>query len=189
MYVEFEAYLDFGTRHRSCFSGCGKSVAIECQVFWTSYRFTELFGSSIIYCSTDLVPPHVCVCKEALVYWRCCSKCQHDGTQRAKLIIKPSTFSDVFGLESDLQATATHSKCHGVHINVIDLRRPVSYIVILRPNVHIVVDCGIFEMSWRVFVFEYRHIDLRLPSPPRSNVCSQCREADVGVRNLVRKEL
>ena len=26
MYVEFEAYLDFGTRHRSCFRGYRESV-------------------------------------------------------------------------------------------------------------------------------------------------------------------
>ena len=157
--------------------------------FGATYGFTKLFRSSIVHCLTDLIPPHICVCEKALVYRRCSSQCQHYGTQRAQLIVQPSTFSDVLGLESNLQATATHSKCHRVHVDVIILRRTISNIVVLRPIVHIVVDCGIFERDWRIFIFEDGHIDLNLPSSPRSNVCSQCREADVRVRNLVRKEL
>ena len=46
-------------------------------------------------------------------------KTDHDWTKRSQMVIKQSCFSNVTGLECKLEATAAHSKAHGIHINVI----------------------------------------------------------------------
>lgn len=86
MYVEFEAYRDFGTRHRSFFRGCCV-LAKRTGAAESTYRFSKFLACTIINRSADLIPPHVRICKKSFVDWGSCCQREHYRSERAQLIV------------------------------------------------------------------------------------------------------
>ena len=105
------------------------------------------------------------------------------------MIIHLPALRDILGLECDLQAAATHSERHSIHVDEVIWGSTIANIVIFRPVVEFIIDSWVFPVLGNIAVFEYRDVDLDLAAATRTNIGSQGREPNMGVRNLVWDEL
>jgi hypothetical protein len=100
-----------------------------------AYLLAQLLRRPVIHGSANLVPTNIGVRQEAFIDGRCCRQGQHDGPKWTELVVHFPSFSDILGLEGDLQAAATHAKSHGVHVDKVIRGCTVPHIIILGPLV------------------------------------------------------
>ena len=84
-----------------------------------------------------------------------------------------------------MEAAASHTKSHGIHVDMVLLGGTIANIVVLGPLVEIIVDRRIFERPLSFLVSENRNVDFDLPTPPPANVRCQGRKANVRISNLI----
>ena len=163
IYVELDAYRDFGILLTPSVRGCyDVSNGFRFASGINTYLFSQLLWCSAVNSAANLIPPHIGIGNEPLIH-RCRSgQSQHNGAKWAQLVVKHSSFSDVLGLESDLETAAAHSKSHSVHVDEVIRGCPVSHIVVLGPVVLVEVYSGILPGFRCVLIVKDGDVDLNL---------------------------
>src|SRR5271163_1178453 len=91
--------------------------------------FSKFLEGSIIYSSTDLIPPHVSLGKKSFINRSSSSQSRKNRSQRTQLIIHPSPLRNIPGLKRNLQATTPHTKRHSIHMYKIVRRRSITNVI------------------------------------------------------------
>lgn len=155
----------------------------------STHLLPQLLRGAVIDRPANLIPPDIRIGKEPLIYWRRGCQRQHDGPQRAQLVVHLAPFGQVLGLERDLQAAAAHAKGHGIHVDEVIGGGAVADIGVLGPLVQVVVNGRVPPRPGGILVPEDWHVHLHFPATPGTDVGRERGKADVGVCDLVRDKL
>lgn len=132
MYRSTESYLDFGIRCLSFSSGYD-----DCQISPDQFSTYDehkraqpdahlqppLLLCPVVHTSGDHIPPRVHIGQIPSKRRTRRRQSQHDRRDGDECVVYPPGFVDVPGLEGDLETTTSHTKGHGVHVDVIGFGR------------------------------------------------------------------